>query len=57
VLDLTATSGRDATVLRASRDRLAREACSTQALVIFTHARCPARGRIVRAGHGHRRQR
>jgi glyoxylase-like metal-dependent hydrolase (beta-lactamase superfamily II) len=49
--------GRDAAVMRASRERLADEAARSRALVIFSHERFPAWGRIVRTGDGYRWER
>lgn len=45
--------GRDAEALRASRERIFREAVESDATVVFTHVPFPPWGRIVRAGPGY----
>jgi glyoxylase-like metal-dependent hydrolase (beta-lactamase superfamily II) len=49
--------GRDQAALRASRERLIAEAVQHRAVLVFTHARFPAWGKIVRAGGGYRWER
>ncbi|MDR7420766.1 MAG: MBL fold metallo-hydrolase [Armatimonadota bacterium] len=49
--------GRDAAIMRASRERLSREATDSHALVVFSHERFPAWGRIVKTDGGYRWER
>jgi glyoxylase-like metal-dependent hydrolase (beta-lactamase superfamily II) len=49
-----APPGRNMETLRASRERLFAEGAQQRATCVFTHARFPPWGRIVRAGRGYR---
>jgi glyoxylase-like metal-dependent hydrolase (beta-lactamase superfamily II) len=49
--------GRDVTIMRASREQLCREAAGSDALVVFSHERFPAWGRIVSTDGGYRWER
>lgn len=52
-----APPNRDLAALRASRERLIEEAARSRALLVFTHDRFPAWGRIVRSDGGFRWER